>query len=136
MKARIQNRIPGIWLYQPVGDAESALFQAVSAAASFCGASSHAFGPEAAGMTVSVLIAGQIPAEEYTGTVPEEPVLLMDGLDRKGLDAFLAALRERCAANGVPAIALKSVVTTVNRGWVFADLAVELAKEHALLHRK
>lgn len=87
-------------------------------------------------MTVSALIAGQSPAEVYTGSAPEGPVLLMNGFDRKGLDQFLIALRKQCAADGVPPVALKAVITPTNRGWVFSDLAAELAKEHALMHRK
>ncbi len=134
MKARIQNPAsPGVWLYQPE---ESALFQTVSAAASLCSASCHAFGPESAGLTVSALTDGQAPTETDVGPAPDQPVLLLDGFDRKGLDRFLAALRKQCAADGVPPVELKAVVTPVNRGWKFSDLVVELAKEHALMHRK
>ena len=84
-----------------------ALSQTVSAAAARCGAAFHTFGP----------------------------VILMDGLDKKGLDQFLAALRSQCAADGQPPVALKAVVTPTNRSWQFAALAAELAKEHALMHK-
>lgn len=133
MKARIQGAAtPGIWLYQPQ---PGELAQTVSAAASRCGAAFHTFGPEAAGLTVGELVSGGTSGEAYA--VPSaEPVILMNGLDKKGLDQFLAALRSQCAADGQPPVALKAVVTPTNRGWKFAALAEELAREHALMHRQ
>ena len=133
MKARVQGAAtPGIWLYQPQ---PGALSQTVSAAAARCGAAFHTFGPEAAGLTVGALVSGGMTGKAYTEALPAEPVILMDGLDKKGLDQFLAALRSQCAADGQPPVALKAVVTPTNRSWQFAALAAELAKEHALMHK-
>lgn len=133
MKARIQNPArPSVWLYQPQGNM---LFQTVSAAASLCGVSCHTFGPVSAGLTISALVSGQVPAEIYTGPVPDEPVILMNGFNRKELDQFLAVLRKQCAADETPPVALKAIVTPTNRGWVFSDLAAELLKEHELMHK-
>ena len=133
MKARIQGAAtPGIWLYQPQ---PGALSQTVSAAASRCGAAFHTFGPEAVGLTVGELVSGGTVGEAYA-VPPGEPVILMNGLDKKGLDQFLAALRSQCAADGQPPVALKAVVTPTNRSWKFAALAEELAKEHALMHKQ
>ena len=46
------------------------------------------------------------------------------------------ALREKTAEMGAVPVALKTVVTPTNLGWVFSDLARELKQEHALMHSK
>lgn len=53
------------------------------------------------------------------------PALVLWGLDRKGLDAFLDGLK----AAGVR-IPLKAIVTDTNRAWTFAALLEELHAEH------
>ena len=102
------------------------------AAASETGAAFHPFGPESAGMKLRALLAGggPVPAE----TPPEEPVLLIQGFDRKGLDAVLRALREKTAEMGAVPVALKAVVTPTNLDWTVEALARELRQEHRLMH--
>jgi hypothetical protein len=131
MKARVPKNRPGIWLYLPQEDAAE---KSVRAAAEQCGADFHPIGPEAAGLTVEALLSGSPAGHAEPAELPE-PVILMDGLDRKGLDEFLAALRKQCAADGTAPIALKAVVTPTNRGWKFSDLARELAREHEMMKR-
>ena len=53
------------------------------------------------------------------------PALVLWGLDRRGLDAFLQALRD--ADLRIP---LKAMVTATNRGWAFGRLLEELHAEH------
>lgn len=58
------------------------------------------------------------------------PALVLWGLDRKGLDAFL----DRLKAAGVR-IPLKAVVTDTNRAWTFAALLEELHAEHRAVQK-
>ena len=132
MKARVQNTLsPALWLYTP-GEGHEKTALAVMAAASETGAAFHPFGPESAGMKLRALLAGggPVPAE----TPPEEPVLLIQGFDRKGLDAVLRALREKTAEMGAVPVALKAVVTPTNLDWTVEALARELRQEHRLMH--
>lgn len=58
------------------------------------------------------------------------PALVLWGLDRKALDAFLDGLK----AAGVR-IPLKAVVTPTNRDWTFAALLEELHAEHRAVQK-
>ena len=58
------------------------------------------------------------------------PALVLWGLDRKALDAFLDGLK----AAGVR-IPLKAVVTDINRAWTFAALLEELHAEHRAVQK-
>lgn len=136
MKARVLNQASaGVWLYLPQPDAN--VMETVQAAAEKCGAGADTFGPASAGMRVADILshADVLPQTEQV-LLPEEPVLLIDGFDRAGLDRLLATLRESFAANGLPGIALKAIVTPTNRSWRFDQLVAELKKEHAMMHQK
>ena len=61
--------------------------------------------------------------------VPEEPLLLFAGFDRKELDRALDLLK----AAGVH-IPLKAVCTPHNRQWSLAHLSKELSTEHRAMH--
>ena len=79
------------------------------------------------GRTVAALC-GLPGAEEgglNAGPADPTPALVLWGLDRKGLDAFLDRLKE--AGVRIP---LKAVVTDTNRAWTFAALLEELHAEH------
>ena len=132
MKARIKEEAlhPSVWLYEP-GEYRTP----VSLVAESCGVEFHTFGPEKAGLKVKDILS-ENKADVSADVPPKGPVLLMDGLDKKGLDRFLTALRGQCAEKGLPSIDLKAVVTPVNRGWIFAELVRELASEHKLMHGK
>ena len=78
------------------------------------------------GRTVAALC-GLPGAEEgglNAGPADPTPALVLWGLDRKGLDAFLDRLRQ--AQVSIP---LKAVVTDTNRSWTFDSLLKELAAE-------
>ncbi len=136
MKARVLNQASaGVWLYLPQPDAN--MMEAVRAAAEKCGAGAGMFGPDSAGMRVADILSRADVLPQTEGVLlPEEPVLLMDGFDRAGLDRLLAALREGFAASGLPGIALKAIVTPTNRSWRFDQLVAELKKEHEMMQRK
>ena len=134
MKARVQNTpSPALWLYTP-GEGHEKAALAVMAAASGTGAAFHPFGPEAAGMKLRALLSGGEPAPAENP--PAEPVLLIQGFDRKGLDAVLRALREKSAELGAAPVALKAIVTPTNLDWTVEALARELRQEHQLMHGK
>lgn len=134
MKARVTNQASaGIWLYLP--QADDALIEAVRTAAVLCDAKFVCFGPEWAGMRVTDILSGNIQPVAEAENFPSEPVLLMEGLNRSGLDRFLAALREKIQTAGLPGIALKAIVTPTNRSWIFCQLAEELRREREFMQR-
>ena len=134
MKARVQaSPSPALWLYTP-GEGYDRTALAVQAAASAAGAEYHRFGPESAGMKLRALFSGREP--EPALQPPGQPVLLMQGFERKELDGVLRALREKAAALEAEPVALKAVVTPTNLDWTVEDLARELAEEHRLMHEK
>ena len=132
MKARVQNTPSrGLWLYMP-GEGNEKTPIAVLAAASAVGAEFHPFGPEAAGSKLRGLLEGSEPVAAKNP--PDQPVLLLQGFDRKGLDSLLKALREKAAEIGAEPVALKAVITPTNLDWTVEDLARELKEEHRLMH--
>lgn len=134
MKARVTTQtLAGIWLYLPGED--DAVTEAVRRAAVSCDAKFTVFGPELAGMRVMDILSGEPTSAEAERSCPSEPVLLMDGLNRTGLDRFLAALREQFQTAGLPGIALKAIVTPTNRSWNFGQLVEELRKEREFMQR-
>lgn len=134
MKARVTTQaLAGIWLYLPVED--TAVMEAVRRAAVSCDAKFTVFGPELAAMRVMDILSGETAPAAAEEAYPTEPVLLMDGLNRSGLDRFLAALREQFQTAGLPGIALKAIVTPTNRLWNFDQLAEELRKEREFMQR-
>lgn len=78
------------------------------------------------GRTVAALC-GLPGAEESAAPAAADPTpaLVLWGMDRKTLDAFLDRLRT--AGVRIP---LKAVVTETNRAWTFAALLEELHAEH------
>ena len=85
-------------------------------------------------MKLRALLSGGEPAPAENP--PAEPVLLIQGFDRKGLDAVLRALREKSAELGAAPVALKAIVTPTNLDWTVEALARELRQEHQLMHGK
>lgn len=60
-----------------------------------------------------------------------EEMLLMYGMTDLQLDLFLAFFRE----NNLPGVALKAMITMVNRHWNSMEIYQELKKEHDRMHR-
>ncbi len=134
MKARVTTQASAsIWLYLPGKD--DAVTEAVQTAAVSCNVQFTVFGPELAGMRVTDILSGKPASAATEGNCPSEPVLLMDGLDKTGLDKLLAALREQFQTAGIPGIGLKAIVTPTNRSWAFGQLAEELRKEREFMQR-
>ena len=134
MKARVVDKaVAAVWLYLPQLDEEIA--ETVKTAAQQCGMTFGQFGPASAGMKLSDILSSSVQSGLDTEIVPpKQPVLLMDGVDRAGLDRLLAALRQGFGQKNLPGIALKAVVTPTNRGWRFDQLAEELQNKRALLN--
>ena len=65
------------------------------------------------------------------GQADPTPALVLWGLDRRALEAFL----DRLKADGVR-IPLKAMVTDTNRAWTFAQLLEELHAEHRAVTAK
>lgn len=84
------------------------------------------------GRTVAGLcgLPGAGEGAEPVGPADATPALVLWGLGRKELDAFLDRLR----AAGVR-IPLKAVVTDTNRAWTFAALLEELHAEHRAVQK-
>lgn len=136
MKARVVDKaVAAVWLYLPQLDEEIA--ETVKTAAQQCGMTFGQFGPASAGMKLSDILSGSVQSGLDTEIIPpKQPVLLMDGVDRAGLDRLLAALRQGFGQKNLPGIALKAVVTPTNRSWRFDQLAEELQKEHEMMRKK
>lgn len=82
------------------------------------------------GQTVGYLLGRKTFAatEGQAPKAPDEPILLLDGLNNQRMDILLRKLRENKVS-----IPLKAVVTAQNIGWTFSALAHELCEErHAI----
>ena len=84
------------------------------------------------GRTVAALcgLPGAGKGAEPVAAADPTPALVLWGLDRNALDAFLDGLK----AAGVR-IPLKAVVTPTNRDWTFAALLEELHAEHRAVQK-
>ncbi len=69
-----------------------------------------------------------IGASEDTAGKINMDMLIFDGISSKELDIFL----DRYKTSGLPAVQLKSVVTTTNREWTVWKLYTELAREYLI----
>ena len=81
------------------------------------------------GKTLSYLLGLESARFGIPEQLPEEPVLVLFGLNGVATDQLLAFLRSHRP------IALKASVTQANLKWTFAHLAKELAKEHKQLNQ-
>lgn len=92
------------------------------------GAAFHSLSQPDLGQTVGFCVG--LPGFEKQETPPVEPfdqeVLLLKGFSQQRLNRLLAAFRE----GGVTPVAMKAVVTDLNRRWTLKQLFGELAREH------
>lgn len=133
MKARIRPVAPCalVWNYADTEPGWPALVSACEKA----GLTLKTVSNHQAGSTVGWLcdIPGASEVSVLLHLAPETypPALVMHGLDRKQLDAFLNDLR----AGGV-IIPLKALVTATNQQWPFSELLAELCRERDEIARK
>ena len=96
------------------------------AAASRCGIPCRDVPPAACGRTIRELLEGKAPAASAGPRMGlPETMVVMAGLTRERMDAYLSAARAAGAERGI----LKAVVTPVNLFWTPEKLYGELAKE-------
>ena len=106
--------------------------QAVREAAQAVGAQALEAVPSGMGRSLQqVLQEGEVPVPAGQMPAFQEEMLIMDGMERRTMEAFLDRIRE-CGAS----VALKAVVTPYNRGWTLVQLRGELMQEHLRMRGK
>lgn len=126
MKARIRPVKPCalVWNY----GTEQEGWNALSAACEHAGLALRCVNANEAGQTIGWLCGIPGASEAATLQLVDKDAypaaLILNGLDRKQLDAFLDELR----AGGVR-IPLKAMVTATNQNWTLASLLQELIRE-------